>query len=128
TLVFKLYTAAWVAHLSALLPALGDLPGIQRIVLRLNRQLQAIGHHSLSDGMALTGEPLNAPLIFTENHLRFEADARHGHKTGFFCDHRDNRAKVRELSRGKRVLDVFAYSGAFSLYAAAGGAVEVTSV
>ena len=51
-----------------------------------------------------------------------------GHKTGFFLDQRNNRAKVGELARGRNVLDVFAYNGGFSLYAARGGAVSVTSL
>src|SRR5690606_3794918 len=58
----------------------------------------------------------------------FAADVAVGHKTGFFFDQRDNRAHVRSLSSGRSTLDVFAYSGGFSVYAAAGGAVSVMSV
>ena len=49
-------------------------------------------------------------------------------KTGFFLDQRDNRKRVENLSKGKTVLNVFSYTGGFSLYAARGGATEVTSL
>jgi 23S rRNA (cytosine1962-C5)-methyltransferase len=74
------------------------------------------------------GDAPSEPIIFQENGLRFAADVVHGHKTGFFFDKRDNRARVRALADGRRVLDVFAYSGGFSVYAAAGRADHVTSL
>jgi 23S rRNA (cytosine1962-C5)-methyltransferase len=48
--------------------------------------------------------------------------------TGLFLDHRSARGMIRDLCDGKRVLNLFAYTGAFSVYAAAGGASEITSV
>jgi 23S rRNA (cytosine1962-C5)-methyltransferase len=74
------------------------------------------------------GEPPSEPIHFTENGLAFAADVVQGQKTGFFLDQRDNRARVRGLAAGKRVLNVFAYTGGFSVYAAAGGAREVVSL
>lgn len=71
--------------------------------------------------------PFDGNLVFMEHGIRFGADVIRGQKTGFFLDQRDNRFRVSRLSRGKRVLNVFSYSGGFSLYAAAGGAVEVVS-
>jgi 23S rRNA (cytosine1962-C5)-methyltransferase len=67
-------------------------------------------------------------VVFRENGLRFEADPIRGQKTGFFLDQRDNRARVGDLARGRSVLNAFSYSGGFSLYAARGGAREVTSL
>jgi 23S rRNA (cytosine1962-C5)-methyltransferase len=67
-------------------------------------------------------------VIFTENGLWFGADVLRGQKTGFFLDQRDNRARVEQLAVGMRTLNVFAYSGGFSLYAARGGAPEVLSL
>ncbi len=67
-------------------------------------------------------------MQFSENGLRFEADVLRGQKTGFFFDQRDNRARVDKLAAGRRTLNVFAYSGGFSLYAARGGAPEVLSL
>lgn len=63
-----------------------------------------------------------------ENGLRFHISIIHGQKTGFFLDHREMREWVRQLSKGKRVLNCFSYSGAFSVYAAAGGASQVDSI
>jgi 23S rRNA (cytosine1962-C5)-methyltransferase len=51
-----------------------------------------------------------------------------GQKTGYFCDQRDNRARLRAAARGKRVLDAFCYSGGFAVSAALGGAASVVAV
>jgi 23S rRNA (cytosine1962-C5)-methyltransferase len=59
---------------------------------------------------------------FLENGLRFFADLGSGQKTGFFLDQRDNRARLRALASGRRVLNLFSYSGAFSVAALAGAA------
>lgn len=77
---------------------------------------------------ALFGEiPSNGVEIF-ENGLRFFVSILHGQKTGFFLDHREMRGQVGALAHGKRVLNCFAYTGGFSVYAAQGGAVAVDSV
>jgi 23S rRNA (cytosine1962-C5)-methyltransferase len=65
---------------------------------------------------------------FLENGLRFLADVGAGQKTGFFLDQRDNRARLRALSRGRRVLNLFSYTGAFSVAALAGGATRSVDV
>ena len=77
---------------------------------------------------ALAGEVPAGPVTVREHGLRFLVDVRTGQKTGFFLDQRDNRALVRQLAASRDVLDAFAYTGAFSTYAAAGGARQVTSV
>ncbi|MGE0712080.1 MAG: class I SAM-dependent rRNA methyltransferase [Planctomycetota bacterium] len=65
----------------------------------------------------------------TERGVRFRVDLREGHKTGFFCDQRENRAFLAGLCRGRRVLDVCTYTGGFALNAALRGeAREVTGV
>ncbi|HXH38928.1 MAG TPA: class I SAM-dependent rRNA methyltransferase [Thermoanaerobaculia bacterium] len=63
-----------------------------------------------------------------ENGLRFRVDPRSGQKTGFFLDQRENRALTGTLAGGCRVLNLFSYSGAFGVYAAAGGAASVENV
>jgi 23S rRNA (cytosine1962-C5)-methyltransferase len=63
-----------------------------------------------------------------ENGLRFEVDPASGQKTGFFLDQRENRALTRSLAAGRRVLNLFSYTGAFGVYAAAGGATFVDNV
>jgi 23S rRNA (cytosine1962-C5)-methyltransferase len=78
--------------------------------------------------VALVGELPDAPVPFREAGLSFEADVVRGQKTGHFLDQRENRIRVGELAGGRRVLDVFACTGGFSVHAAAGGATEVVSV
>ncbi|MCR5710491.1 MAG: class I SAM-dependent rRNA methyltransferase [Bacteroidales bacterium] len=68
------------------------------------------------------------PRTVRENGHLFEVDWETGQKTGFFLDQRDNRALVERLARGRRVLNLFCYTGGFSVYALAGGAVKVDSV
>jgi len=63
-----------------------------------------------------------------EGGMRLVANLHEGQKTGLFLDHRENRAFVRSLSAGCRVLNLFSYTGAFSISAALGGALGVTSV
>lgn len=72
------------------------------------------------------GEPVRAP--FLEGGMRFLAELSSGQKTGFFLDQRDNRLRTRSLAKGRRVLNLFAYSGAFSIAALAGGAVRAVDV
>lgn len=63
-----------------------------------------------------------------ENGYRFQVDFADGQKTGFFVDQRENRKLLAEYSKGKRVLNTFAYTGGFSVFALAGGATSVDSV
>ncbi len=67
-------------------------------------------------------------LEVRENGLRFGVDLLRGQKGGLFLDQRDNRALVRTLASGRRVLNLFAYTGGFSIYAAAGGARATVTV
>jgi 23S rRNA (cytosine1962-C5)-methyltransferase len=64
----------------------------------------------------------------TENGLRFYVDWLRGQKTGFFVDQRDNRSLLEHYSKGRRVLNMFCYTGGFSFYAMRGGAELVHSV
>lgn len=125
--VLKLYTPAWLPHLAVVAKAINAAAPLERLVLRLSRTMQAAAS-GLDDGLVVWGSPVEGPVRFRENGLLFTADVVQGHKTGFFLDQRDNRAKVGAMSRGRRVLDVFAYNGGFSLYAARGGASSVTSL
>jgi len=130
TLVIKIYSPAWVPHLKEFCSALSQTNPTQRLMLRLSRSLnkQSRFLYGLEDGMTLAGPPLESLILFQENGLTFECDPIHGQKTGFFLDQRENRARVEKLSKGKSVLNVFAYTGGFSVYAARGGAKQVVSV
>ncbi len=130
TLVAKLYTLAWVPWLPALRAALEQVCPGSRLVLRLSRELTHRPEYlcGLTDGAILAGHLADSAVLFSENGLRFEADVIKGQKTGFFLDQRENRARVGRLAAGRRTLNVFAYSGGFSLYAGRGGAPEVVSL
>jgi len=76
----------------------------------------------------LWGEEPPELVKVLENGHRFLVDVRRGRKTGFYLDQRENRARLPAFCSGAKVLDTFAYSGAFGIYAAAGGAARVTLV
>lgn len=71
---------------------------------------------------------MDSRVKILEHGLSFYVDIANGQKTGFFLDQREMRALVRELSSQKRVLNCFAYTGGFSIYALAGKALSVDSV
>lgn len=72
------------------------------------------------------GEPQTD--IVSENGLKFKIDWEKGQKTGFYIDQRENRNLLKSLSKDKKVLNIFGYTGGFSAYALAGGAKEVYTV
>ncbi|MEI7672720.1 MAG: class I SAM-dependent rRNA methyltransferase [Deltaproteobacteria bacterium] len=125
-LVFSIGTAGiekWreilIGHLSA---AVGSVGIYERSEGR-SRQLEGLPNRI---GSAAGEVPATAEIV--ENGLRFEVDLMTGQKTGFFLDQRGNREIIGALSRGATVLNAFSYTGAFSVYAARGGAKRVVSV
>ena len=81
-----------------------------------------------SSGGILSGLEPPEFVSVEENGIFYHVNIADGQKSGFYCDQRDNRSRVAELSRGKKVLDCFSYSGGFSLNAFRAGASEVVSV
>lgn len=130
-LVLKLYTASWFPRLSWIVQALQERLTPAAIVLRLSRNIEVQARmQGLEDGSVIAGSLPHAGgrIWFRENGLQFEADVLRGQKTGFFLDQRENRCRVEALSRGRRVLNAFSFTGGFSIYAARGGARSVTSL
>ncbi len=127
TIVLKIYSAVWLPRLPEVTALLGTR---ERLVLRLSRNIQrpAAEQFKLQDGQVLQGEPITEPVVFMENGWRFEADVLRGQKTGFFLDQRENRRETQALAAGRNVLNLFSYTGGFSVYAAGGGAESVCSV
>ena len=76
---------------------------------------------------AIAGEP-PAAVQFVESGIAFTAELAGGQKTGFYCDQRENRRRAERFAAGRTVLDLFAHTGAFALYAARGGARRVVCV
>ena len=135
TLALKIYTAAWLPRLDEILAQFKAQIPTERIVLRLSRNIQAFAERrspTRRDGEIIFSQLAEtvpgAPIIFSENGVRFEADVVRGQKTGFFLDQRENRREVETLARGRRVLNAFSFSGGFSVYAARGGAISVTDL
>ncbi len=74
------------------------------------------------------GDLPDAPVFIEEHGLSYGVDLREGHKTGFYLDQRDNRLAVANYARGRRMLDMFCYSGGFALNAIKHGATGVLCV
>jgi 23S rRNA (cytosine1962-C5)-methyltransferase len=127
TRVVKIYTTAWLPRLAEIAPWLA---GEDRLILRLSRNIRemAAERFGLEDGRLLRGAALTGAASFLESGWRLEADAARGQKTGFFLDQRENRREAGAMAAGRRVLNLFSYTGGFSLYAAGGGAAGVCSV
>jgi 23S rRNA (cytosine1962-C5)-methyltransferase len=105
--------------------------GVEDVVFRrVEAQLESDEDDSEKSERSGEGAVPEPPRVvaFSENGLRFMADVTGGQKTGFFFDQRVNRLKVKDYARGRRVLNAFCYTGAFSVYAFAGGAESVVSV
>lgn len=98
---------------------------LRGVVRRVQEPDDAHGGGSLQ---AVWGEAPPPRLTVRENGLRFEVDLSHGQKSGAFLDQRENRALIRDVAGGARVLNLFAYTGGFSVYALAGRAQSVVSV
>ncbi|MCM2348774.1 MAG: class I SAM-dependent rRNA methyltransferase [Bacteriovoracaceae bacterium] len=80
-------------------------------------------------GMILAGECRNlAELEFLEHGVKFRTNIIDAAKTGFFLDQRENRNFIRSVSKDKSLLNLFGYTGGFSIYAGLGGASKVTTV
>lgn len=127
--VLKLYTAGWFPHLERVAGLIRDQCQPGSLVLRLSRNIRvAADARGLGDGQVLRGEPVTGPVQFREHGKLFEADVIRGQKTGCFLDQRENRRMVGELAQGRDVLNVFSHAGAFSVYAATGGAKSSTDL
>jgi 23S rRNA (cytosine1962-C5)-methyltransferase len=127
-LVVKLYSEIWLPYLEPILDSLQKVSNTETVVIRLSRGLQNSNNHTLKDGDVVFGHLENEVVQFVEHGVNFSANVIKGHKTGYFLDHRANRKRVGELSKGKTVLDVFSYAGGFSVHALANKATEVTSL
>ncbi len=98
-----------------------DVLSLRRVYLRPQSRQKG-------EGQALVGDSPIAPIFFLENNARFTVDVIRGQKTGFFLDQRENRALVGKMAKGRDVLNVFGYTGGFSVQAGLGGANQVITV
>ena len=124
-LVLQAFTLGMYQRSAAIARELAELAGTEHWVIRTGpNTLDQEGF--LADGFDSGGMPEQVKI--SEHKIRYELHPFAGHKTGFFCDQRDNRLLLRKFCRGKSVLDLCCYSGGFALNAAQAGAASVTGV
>lgn len=122
-----LASALWVERRRAAVEAAvrAVVPGAS-IVHRVSNSVRR--EEGLAPAPPASPDAAGGPVAVVEGGIRHEVEVRHGQKTGFYLDQRDNRALVRSLASGRRVLDAFCFTGGFALAAAAGGAAEASGV
>ena len=127
TVVLQLNSAGAERWREALAGALAALPGVARIYERSDADVRTLEGLPPRSGW-LRGEPLSHALVIHEHGLQFNVEFESGHKTGYYLDQRDNHLILKNISKGRAVLDCFCYSGGFALNALAGGARAVTAI
>jgi len=126
-LVVQFLTLGAERHRDEIVALLGELLSPRGIYERSDVEVRAREGLEQRVGPLEGEEPLERVEVLENGH-RFLVDIRRGHKTGFYLDQRENRARLPAFCHGAEVLDVFSYTGAFSVYAAMGGASRVTLI
>lgn len=111
-------------RLPAWLPILHERLGTKRIVIDIDETVASMERIKPRD--IKTDEVRTVRIV--EHGVKYEVNFAEGHKTGFFCDQRENRRKLALMAKDKRVLDLCSYTGGFSISAKLNGAAEVTGV
>lgn len=130
TAVLKLDTPAWLPHLRDLTGALVDVVDPLAVYFKglSGQRGQAHADDAPERPRVLVGDAPPPTILAREHGMRLLVDVRRGQKTGLFLDQRENRRLIRQVARGREVLNLFSYTGGFSLAAALGGATRVVSV
>ena len=119
--------SAGMTHLIPdLVTALQELLSPAAIILRNDSPIRHL--EELEDDVRLIAGQAPDAVTLVENDCTFQVNLLDGQKTGWFYDHRDNRAFMARLARDKKVLDLYCYAGAFSIPAARAGAKQVTAI
>jgi 23S rRNA (cytosine1962-C5)-methyltransferase len=127
TLYCDVYSLGIFLRLPKWLPLLHQLLGTKHVRVHVDHDLGSLEGIKPSQMKDITASAPDRVKI-REHGVRYEVDFAEGHKTGFFCDQRDNRRRFGQLVKGMRVLDLCSYTGGFSINAVLGGATEVTAV
>jgi 23S rRNA (cytosine1962-C5)-methyltransferase len=127
TLVLQCLTAGAEYWKPTLVNGMHDLLDAKQIFERSDVDVRTLEGLEQKTGV-LWGPPPPQEIVIEENGLNFKVDVWRGHKTGFYLDQRRNRQRFRTLVRGGKVLNCFAYTGAFTVYAFMGGVDSVLSV
>ncbi len=129
TAVVQAHSVGMHLHRYAIAKALNDiLPHLNNIYYKSDDTLPFKAPIDGDKTGYLAGAQTDEPCWATENGLQFRIDWLQGQKTGFFVDQRENRALLERYAQGRDVLNMFCYTGGFSVYALRGGAKSVTSV
>ena len=96
--------------------------------LKIKTVIQKFRNPEKEKTKVLIGVEPKSPISFKENGVQFTADILKGQKTGFFLDQRDNRLRIQRISKNKSVLNVFGYTGGFSVFAGLGNAKHVITL
>lgn len=126
-LVCQIFSAGMALFKDDIVDYLSSLDSIEGVFERSEGRIGDDEGLEASVGV-LSGATPPDLISIQESTFKFLVDLRRGQKTGFFLDQRDNRAFVSTIARDKTVLNCFAYSGAFSVYAYGGGAREVVTL
>lgn len=124
--VCQFYTAGMESFKKEIVAALTELAPMTGIFERSEGRVREEEGLEAAVGV-LAGAAPPETIAIEENGNKFLVDIRRGQKTGFFLDQRDSRQFFSTLTRGRAVLNCFAYTGGFSVYALAGGAKEVVT-
>lgn len=127
TVVVQLTTAGADKWRAAIADSLQKATGCARIYERSDVEVRSLEGLEPVTGW-LHGAAPEGDIAIAENGVRMAVDIVGGHKTGFYLDQRENRHRVAQLARDRRVLNCFCYTAGFSLQALAGGAREVVSM
>ncbi|HTI72159.1 MAG TPA: class I SAM-dependent rRNA methyltransferase [Candidatus Limnocylindria bacterium] len=124
-LSIQIHSLGIAQRLKNWIPRLHERLGTKRVVVEVDPDIART--EGISPKM-VPSEPVRSVKI-QENGIRYEVDFAEGHKTGFFCDQRENRKKLASMVKDKRVLDLCCYTGGFGISAKIqGGASEVIGV
>ena len=129
TAVIQAHSVGMHRDLELIMAALKDVmatEGLNHIYYKSEGTLPFKAELGAQDGYLWGGEQTDA--IALENGLQFQIDWLRGQKTGFFIDQRENRKLLEQLAAGRRMLNMFCYTGGFSVYGLRGGASLVDSV
>lgn len=127
TVVLQSTTVGTERFRDAIADALAGLPGVHTVFERSDADVREREGLEPTVGL-LRGRAPSPDLVAHEGSWQYAVDVAGGHKTGFYLDQRDTRAAIPAFAAGARVLNVFSYTGAFSVVAAGAGAASILSI
>jgi 23S rRNA (cytosine1962-C5)-methyltransferase len=126
-LVAQFLSAGSDFHRDLLTDLLVTISGVPNVYERCDAEMCAL--EGLPErSSVLRGSLPPDQVIIHENDLNFKVDLLHGQKTGFYIDQRDNRRRISDYAQGRKILNCFCYTGAFSVYGLSAGASSILNI